>query len=187
MYGVDVAGSSAYSVLPFVVTVAATNAAGWIADGLVNNKVRCCCCCAVLGAWLGWNAGHAGTRSAAGLPQRLQWPSCVQWHCTPVQPCPLISLCTGAGQDADPQADAGHCIPGPRRVPGQAGGRPGGQPVHAAVPAGLPRWNCPACSLDMDGSRACCCTCCWPGLARSLPRAPVPQRAPATHPPPAPL
>lgn len=40
VYGVDVAGSSAYSVLPFVVTVAATNAAGWIADGLVNNKVR---------------------------------------------------------------------------------------------------------------------------------------------------
>ncbi|KAI7839971.1 hypothetical protein COHA_006292 [Chlorella ohadii] len=39
VYGVDVAGSSAYSVLPFVVTVAATNAAGWIADGLVNNKV----------------------------------------------------------------------------------------------------------------------------------------------------
>jgi ACS family sodium-dependent inorganic phosphate cotransporter len=39
VYGVDVVGSSAYSVLPFVVTVAATNAAGWIADGLVNNKV----------------------------------------------------------------------------------------------------------------------------------------------------
>lgn len=37
MYGVDVAGSAAYSVLPFVVTVLATNAGGWIADGLVNN------------------------------------------------------------------------------------------------------------------------------------------------------
>lgn len=39
MYGVDVAGSAAYSVLPFVVTVLATNAGGWIADGLVNNGV----------------------------------------------------------------------------------------------------------------------------------------------------
>lgn len=39
VYGVDIAASSAYSVLPFVVTVGATNAAGWIADGLVNNKI----------------------------------------------------------------------------------------------------------------------------------------------------
>ncbi|EFN59932.1 hypothetical protein CHLNCDRAFT_18155 [Chlorella variabilis] len=39
VYGVDVAASAAYSVLPFVVTVVATNAGGWIADGLVNNGV----------------------------------------------------------------------------------------------------------------------------------------------------
>ncbi|KAL4447530.1 hypothetical protein ABPG75_004749 [Micractinium tetrahymenae] len=39
VYGVDVASSSFLSVLPFVATVLATNAAGWIADGLINNKV----------------------------------------------------------------------------------------------------------------------------------------------------
>lgn len=39
VYGVDVASSSLLSVLPFVATVLATNAAGWIADGLINNKV----------------------------------------------------------------------------------------------------------------------------------------------------
>lgn len=36
VYGVDVVASSIYTVMPFVVTVAATNAAGWIADGLVS-------------------------------------------------------------------------------------------------------------------------------------------------------
>eukprot|EP00887_Chlorella_sp_A99_P003196 scaffold9.g3196.t1 len=39
VYGVDVTGSSAALILPFLATVAATNASGWIADGLVNNQV----------------------------------------------------------------------------------------------------------------------------------------------------
>ena len=39
VYGVDVVASSAYTVVPFVVTVLMTNAAGWTADGLVNNGV----------------------------------------------------------------------------------------------------------------------------------------------------
>lgn len=39
VYGVDVMQSSAFTIIPFVATVAATNASGWIADGLVNNQV----------------------------------------------------------------------------------------------------------------------------------------------------
>jgi ACS family sodium-dependent inorganic phosphate cotransporter len=38
-YGLDVASSAAFTVVPFVGTVAATNAAGWIADAMVNNGV----------------------------------------------------------------------------------------------------------------------------------------------------
>jgi len=40
-FGVDVTTSSAYTIIPFVVTAMATNASGWIADGLVNNGVIC--------------------------------------------------------------------------------------------------------------------------------------------------
>jgi ACS family sodium-dependent inorganic phosphate cotransporter len=39
VYHVDVAQSAAFCLVPFVATVLATNAAGWIADGLVNNGV----------------------------------------------------------------------------------------------------------------------------------------------------
>lgn len=39
VYHVDVASSAAFCLVPFVTTVVATNAAGWIADGLVNNGV----------------------------------------------------------------------------------------------------------------------------------------------------
>jgi ACS family sodium-dependent inorganic phosphate cotransporter len=39
VYGVDVAGAAAAAVVPFAGTVVATNAAGWIADGLINNRV----------------------------------------------------------------------------------------------------------------------------------------------------
>lgn len=39
-FGVDVMQSSAYTIIPFVATVLATNASGWIADGLNNNQVR---------------------------------------------------------------------------------------------------------------------------------------------------
>lgn len=39
VYDVDITTSSLYTVVPFAVTILATNAGGWIADGLVNNKV----------------------------------------------------------------------------------------------------------------------------------------------------
>lgn len=40
-FGVDVTTSSAYTIIPFLVTAMATNASGWIADGLINNGVMC--------------------------------------------------------------------------------------------------------------------------------------------------
>lgn len=39
VYDVDVMHSSAFTIIPFLATVAATTGSGWIADGLVNNKV----------------------------------------------------------------------------------------------------------------------------------------------------
>ena len=54
VYGVDVAASASYAVLPFVVTLGATNAAGWIADGLVNNEVRVLVCVGACGGGWGW-------------------------------------------------------------------------------------------------------------------------------------
>ena len=50
----DVAASASYAVLPFVVTLGATNAAGWIADGLVNNEVRVLVCVGACGGGWGW-------------------------------------------------------------------------------------------------------------------------------------
>lgn len=44
-----------------------------------------------------------------------------------------------------------------------------------------PHLELPSLQFNVDGSRACCCTCCWAGLARSLPRALVPQ-PPTLHP-----
>lgn len=38
-YAVDIATSTSYTVIPFVVTALATNSSGWIADSMVNNKV----------------------------------------------------------------------------------------------------------------------------------------------------
>lgn len=39
VYNVDVGHSAAFCIVPFIATILATNAAGWIADSLINNEV----------------------------------------------------------------------------------------------------------------------------------------------------
>jgi ACS family sodium-dependent inorganic phosphate cotransporter len=39
VYNVDVGHSAAFCIVPFIATIVATNAAGWIADALVNNEI----------------------------------------------------------------------------------------------------------------------------------------------------
>ena len=79
VFAVDITGSSTALILPFLATAAATNASGWIADGLVNNKVGMGAGAAGGGGCWGWGllvnneVGVAGGGSCGRVGSGVVW------------------------------------------------------------------------------------------------------------------